>query len=213
MIHCWDITWLVLVSGVSILLWWFNFVPTSQQLLWWHHNGRDRQNYKNITLFTYNAPKISAIHEFLRVYWKWYFNFSFFSHIFPPSVGCECVLFLMKCCDHIINSQCKMTWSQRSIYTGLTVMSSGSTRSRAPSGLWGRCDNLVSHSHHLGWHIHTHTHTQSTIWHTGEAFWSLHKVCMFIGLFSFSHFISACWHTTVAPTTEPMDLLSPNNIL
>lgn len=80
-----------------------------------------------------------------------------------------CVLFVMKWCEHIINSQRKVTWSQRSIDRADSDVKWLDVQ-RAPSGPRVRRDSLVSHSHHLAWHTHTHTwQTCCTRWQAGEA--------------------------------------------
>lgn len=73
-----------------------------------------------------------------------------------------CVLFVMKWCEHIINSQRKVTWSQRSIDRADSDVKWLDVQ-RAPSGPRVRRDSLVSHSHHLAWHTHTHTHAADVL--------------------------------------------------
>lgn len=124
------------------------------------------QKYKNNTQIIINQCYIL---RYKKICWDWikyvkYVNFKLLwiwtlsvratktmTHFLCQSVYSGCVLFAMKWSEHIINSQRKVTWSQRSIDRADSDVK-WLNMQRAPSGPRGRRDNLVSHSHHLVWH-------------------------------------------------------------
>lgn len=128
------------------------------------------------------------------------------------SVDSGCVLFVMKWCEHIINSQRKVTWSQRSIDRADSDVK-WLDMQRAPSGPRGEDVTIWCHIH-ITW---CDTRTADILAHLFPVPPDLTLFFVYVFVFILSIYprlgLNCCWHAKEPPRAEPMPLLSPRKRL